>query len=408
MSRASRDARLESRTARVKATQGKRVWRTIGKGLALGYRKGKNGGVWYARFALPDNKYRVESLGIADDNRDADNIEVFDYYQAQNKIMGMAGQKAKHKAKYTVENAMDDYLEWFKANRKSYSDTKNTIEAHIKPELKDFEAGALSTQQIRKWHQALVTSKEIPTDDAEGQRRAKATANRILTVLKAALNHAWHEGLLDDAEAWRKVKPFRQVDTPKIRYLTEKECKRLLNACPDVFRNLVRAALLTGCRYGELVGLKANDYNPDSGTLYIRESKSGKSRHVPLTVEGQEFFERITAGQPGSTLAFTRPDGDPWGKSHQSRPMKEACKTAKITPPASFHILRHTYGSLLAMKGVPLQVIAQALGHSDTRMTERHYAHLQPNYVADTIRAHLPSFGLDRDGVVSLKEKKNG
>ena len=42
------------------------------------------------------------------------------------------------------------------------------------------------------------------------------------------------------------------------------------------------------------------------------------------------------------------------------------------------------------MRGVPLGVIAAQLGHSDTRMTEKHYAHLAPSYVADTIRASLP------------------
>jgi len=39
-------------------------------------------------------------------------------------------------------------------------------------------------------------------------------------------------------------------------------------------------------------------------------------------------------------------------------------------------------------------VIAAQLGHADTRMTERHYAHLAPSYVADTIRAALPGFGI--------------
>ena len=42
------------------------------------------------------------------------------------------------------------------------------------------------------------------------------------------------------------------------------------------------------------------------------------------------------------------------------------------------------------MQGVPLEVIARQLGHADTRMTEKHYAHLAPNYVADTIRGSFP------------------
>jgi integrase len=56
--------------------------------------------------------------------------------------------------------------------------------------------------------------------------------------------------------------------------------------------------------------------------------------------------------------------------------------------------LRHTYASTLAMRGVPMGVIAAQLGHADTRMTERHYAHLGPSYVSDTVRSALPSLGI--------------
>jgi integrase len=70
--------------------------------------------------------------------------------------------------------------------------------------------------------------------------------------------------------------------------------------------------------------------------------------------------------------------------------MREACPRASFAPAVGFHVLRHTHASILAMRGVPMAVIARQLGHSDTRMTERHYAHLAPNYVADTIRANFP------------------
>jgi integrase len=46
------------------------------------------------------------------------------------------------------------------------------------------------------------------------------------------------------------------------------------------------------------------------------------------------------------------------------------------------------------MRGVPMGVIAEQLGHADTRMTEKHYAHLARSYVADTIRAHFPTLGI--------------
>jgi integrase len=189
------------------------------------------------------------------------------------------------------------------------------------------------------------------------------------------------------------VKAFRSVDAANIRFLSTDECTRLMNACPSDFRLLVQGALLTGCRYGELTRMVCADFCADGGTLLVRESKSGKPRHVPLTDEGVGFFSHLVAGCRADAIMFQRNDRNPWGKSHQKRPL-DAAATHAVVPDVSFHILRHTYGSHLAMKGVPMAVIAAALGHSDTRMTEKHYAHLSPSYIADTIRAHLPSFGI--------------
>jgi integrase len=229
----------------------------------------------------------------------------------------------------------------------------------------------------------------------------------VLTVLKATLNHAWREGKVTSDEAWRRVAPFRDVDAPVVRYLTAAECIRLVNACPADFRPMVRSALLTGCRYGELAALRIADFNPDAGTLAVRASKSGKARHVVLTDEGRDFLAATVAGRTGADLIFARPDGKPWGKSHQQRRLALACKRAHIKPAISFHVLRHTHGSTLAMCGVPLPVIARQLGHADTRMTERHYAHLAPSYVADAIRAGFPTLGItERGKVATLRPRK--
>jgi integrase len=85
------------------------------------------------------------------------------------------------------------------------------------------------------------------------------------------------------------------------------------------------------------------------------------------------------------------------------RPMREACVRAGIAPAVGFHVLRHTHGSLLGMRAVPMAVIARQLGHADTRMTEKHYAHLAPNYIADTIRGSFPR--LLRDNVIPINSR---
>ena len=166
---------------------------------------------------------------------------------------------------------------------------------------------------------------------------------------------------------------------------------------------MAQAAVATGARYGELATLRASDFNPDSGTIYVRTSKSGKGRHIVLNDEGVALFKSLAAGKPGDALLLTKADYSPWNKSHQARPMIEACKRAKITPPASFHILRHTWASLAVMAGAPLMVVARNLGHADTRMVERHYGHLAPSYIADEIRRAAPKFGIKPErNVVSI------
>jgi hypothetical protein len=61
------------------------------------------------------------------------------------------------------------------------------------------------------------------------------------------------------------------------------------------------------------------------------------------------------------------------------------------------------------MKGVPMGVIAAQLGHSDARMTEKHYAHLAPSYVADVVRAALPTMEIvEQANVVALQPKSAG
>src|SRR5215469_17252483 len=126
----------------------------------------------------------------------------------------------------------------------------------------------------------------------------------------------------------------------------------------------------------------------------MRISKGGRPRHVVLTQEGRDFAAGIAAGKSSSARLLTRSNGRPWGKSEQQRPLLAACTAARINPPVNFHGLRHTYASRLAMKGVPLAVIAAQLGHSDTRMVEKHYGHLAPNYVAQTVRAAFGDLGL--------------
>jgi integrase len=426
MARTVRDAKLESRTARgVLKPSGKPYYRAIEEGLHLGYRKGARGGKWVMRRYVGDQSYSVEVIGTADDTLDADGAEILSFAQAQaiartrfiegrRRAAGLPTQAGP----YTVKDCVDEYIQWLEDNRKSARDSRWRVDALVIPALGDVVCAKLTNVQIRKWRDATAKAavrlrsrkgqpakfREMNADDPEEGRRRRASTNRVLTILKAALNRAWRESKIPSDTAWRTVEPFEEADAARVRYLTIAEAQRLINACPADFRSLVQVALATGCRFGELAALRATDFNPDSGTLHIRTSKSGKARHVVLTEEGIALLKGLTTGRDGRDPILLKAGGGSWLKSHQARPMANACEAAKITPAASFHVLRHTYASLTIMNGAPLMVVARNLGHADTRMVEKHYGHLSASYVADAVRAAAPRFGVASESNVARIE----
>ena len=428
MARTVRDANLETRTARLRLPiRSEPYWRGLEKGFALGYRRRGKGGTWLARRRPAAGGYAEHKIGTSDELRDADVVAFSTNCQAQKTARAWWRTELRreegHETRsgpYTVAEAIADYLKELEGRGgKSIYQTHRAAETHILPALGTVMVGKLTAKRIEDWHRGLAAKPALARSkpgrrpnhrkadkSADGIRKRRATANRILTVLKATLNHAWKSGHITSDAAWRRVKPFRAVETARVRYLSEAECVRLVNTCAPAFRNLVRGALLTGCRYSELTNMHAADFNADAGVVTVRESKMGKPRHVVLTVEGQRLFASLTAGKLGTDPIFARHDGGVWGKSHQLRPMLEACERAKIKPAISFHVLRHTHGSTLAMRGVPMGVIAEQLGHADTRMTEKHYAHLAPSYVAETIRGNFPTLGIVGKSTVTPIRRK--
>ena len=411
MARRIRDAKLDTRTARLKLPQRREpYWRPLSAGLALGYRRGSTGGSWIARHYSREWGRRYLAIGPADDTLDAGALS-FDAAQAKARewLATVPAEQDAPAGPLTVARACDDYLAFLRHDGRSDAairDATYRIEAFIRPTLGAREVQSLKADELRRWRDRIASTparlrtrngskQKHRMDTSAGVSRARrATVNRIWTAFRAALNHAFTEGRVLSDAAWRKVKPFREVETARIRYLTVAEAKRLINACTPDLRHLVQAALQTGARYGELARLEVRDFNPDAGTVTIRQSKSGKSRHVVLTSEGHALFSQLTAGRAGDELILGH-----WPKSRQIRPMAEAVQRAAIKPRITFHGLRHTWASLAVMSGMPLMVVARNLGHADTRMVERHYGHLAPSFIADAIRKHAPRFGTKASNV---------
>lgn len=416
MPRTVKVVNLETPTARMRLKPGRNAyWRAVVPGkVHLGYARAHTGraGRWMVRIYSGKERYRVATLGQADDYG-----EGLTFAEAHAAAAARGGRPV---GPLTVKGATDIYLEAQDRAGKPTGDSRSRITRQILPSLGNTRVEELTTEQLQKWLADLTTAplrrRKAKADDPEAVRRRRSTANRTLSILKAALNYAFDAQLVSSNIAWgRRLKPFRKVDAARVRYLRVAEAKRLINSADrdTGFRDLVHAALLTGCRYSELARLTVADFDPDAGTVAVRQSKSGRPRQVFLTSEGTKFFEGLAAGRAGDApllpchLPRRARDGaapDMWLSSDQIRPMVEAVKRAKISPPINFHGLRHTYASLSVMAGVPLQVVARNLGHVDTRMVEKHYGHLEDSFMRNAIRDGAPRFGaVKRSNVRALR-----
>jgi len=386
----------------------------VKKRLSLCYRKGKSGGQWIARIHTGGTNYAFHPLGLADDYSAQVSQHALSYDEAQVKAREWATLKEQQDAgelvagPYTVADAIQDYLKnLVKEKRKPQYSTTAIAKAHILPTLGDISLEKLTHRTVKSWRDALAEAaprirtkkgeeqryREIDPEDPQQMRRRQATANRVLTILKAALNYAKSDlRRVSTDNAWVDVKPFAKVDVAKIRFLTNEEVTELVRHCEPSFQTLVKGALLTGCRYGELARMTVADFDEEKGQLFVAESKNGESRYVDLNDTGISFFASIAASRNGAEPLFLRNGWKEWKTSDQFRPMNEACKAAKVAG-VTFHILRHTYASHSLMAGMTIEVLAQQLGHKDTRITMRHYAHLCPTFKRESIRKNAPSFG---------------
>ena len=411
MARIIENTDLHNRKQRLRlGIRKKPYWMALNEGEYLGYYRGQRVRKWEARYRRPGNssKYREFTIAEADDYADADGSKILSFGQAQKaarswfaKIDQNGDQKSRP---YLVSNALDDYLESF--GGKDLENTRRRIEAIIRPQIGWHDTAKLSAKIIMEWHLALanaparlrtapgaVQNYRPAAETADARRSRRSSANRILTILKAALNVAYRNEKIVDDNARRRVRPFAKADAPRLRSLGDDESRRLVSACNPNFRPMVMAALLTGARYSELAALEVRDFDPQSKSLWLRDTKSGAPRAVYLEAEGVRLVSEAIVGKSRAEPIFPRPDGKRWGTAHQMRPMQAACKAAGLEP-AGFHDLRRTYGARLARKGVPMAVIAEALGHADERITRKHYAHLAPSYVTQTIREAAGGLGI--------------
>ena len=246
---------------------------------------------------------------------------------------------------------------WKPATRKTYS---HLLDARILPAFGARRIDRIAPAHVRRWFDAF-------------SQTAPGHANNGLRTLKQILNFAVASGHLKTNPA-RGIAPNRRPNMT--RFLSREEIVRLHRTLdlrtgegsrPQV--EIIRLLLLTGCRRGEIVGLRWSEIQADG--LVLADSKTGP-RKVPLNAQARAILDR----QPRTKSPFVFPSPlDPSRPRSGELSIWDRVREEAGIKDVRIHDLRHTHASHAVMNGVPVPVIARLLGHSSTRMTLR-YAHL--------------------------------
>jgi integrase len=273
------------------------------------------------------------------------------------------GREEQQQAAQTFEEFVRDvYLPWAKDHKRSYQSDSWRAEVLIKAFGKQplAEFGVFAIEKFKKERREGKTIRK--------DKRAPASVNREIELLSKILSLALDHGLIDENPC-RRVRKLR-LDNRRSRYLSNDEEKKLLAVCHGQrahLRLLIILALNTGMRRGELLKLEASDLDLARGVVWVRNTKSGRDRAVPINSQARPVFGELLAAAARAKRArlFTM--------AEIKKAWHSACDEAKIED-LRFHDLRHTFATRLADAGEDAFTIAALLGHSSIVMASR-YTH---------------------------------
>ncbi len=361
---------IRSRTARAKLKhQNEPYWDAIRRGLHIGYRTSTLApGTWVGRM-YKDGRYHHTTL---DGQPEFDDARKLVEQWADALIQGAAKKADSPDTPLTVEDACKKYVENLEARKgaKSAYDASNRFERLVygKPIGKTMLA-LLETKNIEKWLNAQ-TAGAVGDDDI---RKARDSANRNLKSLKAALNFARRNKWVASDVEWKVVGYFEKVEVNRDGFLTIEQRNHLLGCMPDDLRLFATALMLLGCRPGELAKALVSDYNPNTGTLTLRPSKT-KSRAISLSTKAQELFGEQVKNRGGGAPLFMTDRHNKWTVDAWHSRFVKARDKAEM-PNAVLYSARHSFISELLTKGVPIHDVAKFTGTS-VKHVDKNYGHL--------------------------------
>ncbi len=221
-------------------------------------------------------------------------------------------------------------------------------------------------------------------ESISGQPASPATVKRYLAILSRMFSVAVKEWF------WMEHNPCLRVTRPReprgrVRFLDREERERLLEACQASYEPrlypLVLLALSTGARQGELMKLRWTDIDLESGLAVFHETKNGERRGVSITGPALQLIREMSTLRPSRIdLVFV----NRWGRARFPREAWDEARLAAEIEDFTFHDLRHSAASYLAMSGATLTEIAEVLGHKTLAMVKR-YSHLTEAHTRDVL-----------------------
>ncbi|MBI2378383.1 MAG: tyrosine-type recombinase/integrase [Deltaproteobacteria bacterium] len=286
------------------------------------------------------------------------------------------------------------FLEVFVPTKKASVQTayESSIRVHLVPAFGATWMDEINAKRIEFFAAKLSASLAAKRAVTGRKGNGKKTVRNTVGVLSKMLHVAKRWGHLD-------VLPeivFGNVPPGPIRFLSEDESNRLLDAAGPYWYGPILWGLKTGCRQGEIWALERDQIDLQRARVRIDRAvwrkhvglpKHDKIRDVDLPPNLVAFLkEHLRVVPLSSRIVFPKT-----GKGSQIRQERKAstgltraCERAGIEP-IGWHVLRHTYASRLVMRGVPLNVVQELLGHADIRETMR-YAHLAPNAKREAVK----------------------
>jgi site-specific recombinase XerD len=233
----------------------------------------------------------------------------------------------------------------------------------------------------------VATENEVTAHTRKGARAH--TINFEIGVCRTIFNAAIKWRYLKDNPT-KDVKRLKVKDSKPPRYLTQKECEKLLNHSPDHLRPIYFTFLHTGMRKAELENLEWDDIDLKRRKIRIHRKefwhpKTGE-REIPINSRLLDLLKDLKmANEKGLQSSFLFPDQD--GGKIKIKLREQLIKIAEkagIENLTQIHSLRHTFASHLVMSGVDLPTVQKLMGHSDIQTTMI-YSHLAPDRLADAV-----------------------